>query len=561
MPRSPHTAFVLLLLGTAPILAAQAPAQKPTEAAPKSPEPAKPAPIVGKLQPVRGVVYDDANKNRTHDASEKGLPNVRVSNGRDITTTDANGRYELTIDDDDVVFVIKPRNWMTPVNAQQIPQFSYVHKPNGSPKGLKYPGVEPTGPLPASVDFPLYAHPEPDTFKALIFGDTQPRDVEEAEFVAHDVVEPLARQNQDLGATMGVTLGDVVFNDLSVFQPLTQAVSLLGLPWYNVPGNHDTNQDVDDDTHSTETWQRVFGPAYYSFNHGPTHFIVLDDIRWLVKANGKRGYIGGLGPDQMQFVRNDLATVPDDQLVVLMMHIPLVNVEDRKELYDLIARRRFALSISAHTHYQEHIFIDSADGFTGPVPHHHVVNVTACGSWWGGARDERGIPHTTMRDGAPNGYSIFTFDGSNYAIEFRAASRHPEYQMNIYAPETLEAAKAAETEILVNVFAGSPKTKVEMRLGDSGDWIPMERKAVEDPAYVETKAREDTALNAVLEQKNRENKPLTASQDPLPKPIKSPHIWAANLPANPPKGSHAIHVRETDMFGKTHTDRRWIRID
>ena len=39
-----------------------------------------------------------------------------------------------------------------------------------------------------------------------------------------------------------------------------------------------------------------------------------------------------------------------------------------------------------------------------------------------GAPDERGIPHTTMRDGAPNGYSIFTFDGHKYDIEFRAAA-------------------------------------------------------------------------------------------------------------------------------------------
>ncbi|MFO0892090.1 MAG: calcineurin-like phosphoesterase C-terminal domain-containing protein [Isosphaeraceae bacterium] len=38
-------------------------------------------------------------------------------------------------------------------------------------------------------------------------------------------------------------------------------------------------------------------------------------------------------------------------------------------------------------------------------------------------------PHTTMGD-APNGYSIFTFDGNHYEIEFRPASRPKDYQMN-----------------------------------------------------------------------------------------------------------------------------------
>ena len=40
------------------------------------------------------------------------------------------------------------------------------------------------------------------------------------------------------------------------------------------------------------------------------------------------------------------------------------------------------------------------------------------------SKDERGIPHTTMRDGAPNGYSIITFDGAKATFDFKA-SRFP----------------------------------------------------------------------------------------------------------------------------------------
>ncbi|MFO0892271.1 MAG: calcineurin-like phosphoesterase family protein [Isosphaeraceae bacterium] len=531
----------------------------------------------------RGVVYHDRNRDGVKGADEPGISRVRVSNGRDIVETDREGRYEIAVDDDTIVFVLKPRDWMTPVDEHKLPRFYYIHKPKGSPPDLRFAGVKPTGPLPASIDFPLYRRWEPNVFKALFFGDTQPRDVREVEYIAHDVVEPLILENRTIGASFGVTLGDVAFDDLSVFRPLNRVIALLDIPWYNVIGNHDLNQEAKDDRHSDETWERIYGPSYYAFDHGPVHFLVLDDVRWSIGANGRGGYVGGLGEAQMAFIREDLSRIPEDQLVVLMMHIPLTQVEDRKELYELIEKRPFAMSVSAHTHYQEHIFIDDNDGFRGPKPHHHAVNVTVCGSWWRGAPDERGIPHTTMRDGAPNGYSIFTFDGNHYEIEFRPASRPKDYQMNIYAPERVTAAAAGETEVLVNVFAGSERSVVEMRFGEAGDWVRLERYAVEDPAYLAAKNREDALLAAAVEveesRRSAQGKAGEAKDTPkadergarrrimdipfipLPDAIKSPHIWRGTLPANPSPGTHLIHVRTKDMFGRVHADRRSIKVE
>jgi hypothetical protein len=512
-----------------------------------------------------GVVYHDENRDGVRQVGEAGIPGVGVSNGLDIVATDAEGRYALEVGDDAVIFVIKPRDWMTPVDENQLPKFYYLHKPKGSPPELRFAGVAPTGPLPASVDFPLYRRWEPSTFQALFFGDTQPRNVREVEYIAHDVIEPLIAENREIGAAFGVTLGDVVFDDLDVFGPLNQAVALLGIPWYNVIGNHDLNQDANDDDHADETWERIYGPPYYAFDHGPVHFLALDDVRWFVGEDGRGRYVGGLGERQMAFIRNDLARIPKDQLVVLMMHIPLVNVEDRRELYELIAARPFALSISAHTHFQQHVFVGEEDGFRGPKRHHHVINVTVCGSWWRGAPDERGIPHTTMRDGAPNGYSILTFDGKDYDIEFRPASRPKSYQMNIYAPDEVDAAAATGgVEVLVNVFAGSEESTVEMRVGESGSWSALERVAVEDPAYAATKAREDALLAAAMaarEARGEQPGPVTELPFiPLPDVVKSAHIWRGRLPEGLPPGTHLIEVRTTDRFGKTYADRRSIRV-
>lgn len=493
-----------------------------------------------------GIVYEDLNGNRMRDPDEPGLPKIRVSNGADIVATDADGKYELTISDDAVVFVIKPSGWATPLNANNLPQFYYIHKPAGSPPDFQFAGVAPTGPLPESIDFPLTRQAEPQTFKVLMFGDPQPRDLREVEFIAHDVIEQIVLENAH-DASFGVTLGDIAFNDLDTFGPLNQAIALIGIPWYNVIGNHDLNFEAVDDQRSDETFERVYGPNYYSFDYGSTHFLVLDDVTWVGATEGEKGhYYGGLGERQMEFIRNDLAAIPEEQLVVLMMHIPLTDVQDRHELYRLIEQRPAAVSISAHAHYMEHRLIDAQDDWQGPEPHHHIVNVTVCGSWWRGQPDERGIPHTTMKDGAPNGYSIMEFDGRNYSMDFRAAGRPASYQMNIYAPEIMSRQTLTTTVVLANVFAAGPQTVCELRVGDS-PWVAMERLTTEDPNYVAETVRE-----AALGDK---------AWVGLPAPRATPHMYRGLLPTDLAPGTHQIEIRASDLHAPEVVGTRIFRLE
>lgn len=489
----------------------------------------------------RGVVYHDRNGNGIRDKGEPGLRGIRVSNQREVTVTDARGSYALPVEDDAVLFVVKPRDWSVPLDNEGVRRFFHVHKPAGSP-ALRYEGVAPTGPLPASVDFPLRPCKEPKRFTALLFGDTQPRDQAEIDYIAHDVVEEVAGTE----AALGITLGDNLFNDLSLFASLKRTIGLIGVPWVYVMGNHDTNQDAPDDARSDETWERHFGPSYYSFDHAAVHFIVLDDIMWRARTGTQSaGYSGGLGDRQLDWLRNDLALVPRDRLVVLLMHIPIEGVAEREQVYRLLEGRPHTFSASAHTHTQEHRFIGKDAGWNGAEPHHHLISATVCGSWWSGAPDERGVPHATMSDGAPNGYSIVTFEGASYSIEFRAAGRSAEYQMQIHAPEEVVASQSGAAQVLVNVFAGSPKSVVEMRLGTSGTWIPMVATRVPDPAY--------------LTMKEMEKSPKPPPGRTLPGAATSSHIWSANLPAGLPPGTHILTVRERDMFGKVHEGRRVFR--
>lgn len=501
-------------------------------------------------QQASGIVFHDRNGNQRHDAGEPGLKGIRVSNGRDFVLTGADGRYRLPVSVDTILFVIKPRGWKVPLGPDRLPRFYYIHKPAGSPQ-MQHRGIAPTGPLPASIDFALTPQNEPERFRMVLFGDPQVRTPDDANYLARDIVAELIGTD----AAFGVSLGDIVFNDLAMFPFVNRVIGQIGIPWHSAPGNHDLNFDSPSDELSLETFRSVYGPPYYSFDYGRVHFVVLDSIifRGATAAEPRGGYSGDIDAANLEFLKKDLSFVPTDTLVVLMMHYPIVsreeklNMKSRQEIYRLIERRP-SFSISGHRHYQDPRIVGREDGWEGAEPHHHLVHATASGSWWRGEPDELGLPHATMSDGTPNGYSIVTFDGNRYSVRYKVARRPADYQMNIYAPDVVKAAAASTQEVLVNVFAGTDKSRVEMRLG-GGPWIAMEKTAREDPAYMQMKKAEAGWP------------PERLRRSGLPAAIPSPHMWRAMLPANPAAGTHVLTVRTTDMFGQTWTAHRVLTVE
>jgi hypothetical protein len=499
----------------------------------------------------KGRVFHDQNSDGVSQPTERGIARVRVSNGRDIVTTDATGHYEIPVTEDTIVFIVKPRDWHPPVDDSRIPRFYYVHKPNGSPPGLAYPGVAPTGPLPEAIDFPLYRNDEPETFDVVVLGDPQPQSQRQIDYFAHDVLEELVGVN----AAFGVSLGDLVFDDLSLFEPLNDAVASVGIPWYNVLGNHDMNYLAQSDRESDERFEAVYGPGTYAFEFGPVHFVVLDDVVFQGLAAGENGgltprYTGGVTDDQIAFLEAYLPTLPEDELLVLMTHIPFTLSsykpgENRRRLFEVLALHPRSVSLAAHSHLQRHAFIGQEQGNAGPE-HHQMVVATACGSWWGGAPDEVGLPHTTMRDGTPNGYWIFHFEGSEYSGRFKAARRPVDYQMNIWAPEVVEVNTSEPVEVLANVFSGSERSTVEMRVGSGDSWKALEPTLRTDPGYA-----------ALFEREIASRSQFWA---PSPAPANAAHLFSRMLDTDLPIGTHVLEVRTTDSFGQRARARRFIRV-
>jgi len=484
----------------------------------------------------RGHVFHDKNGNGIFDNNESGIRGVGVSNGREVVATNGRGEYSLPVTDDTILFVVKPRGWTTALDVDGISRGYYTHKPAGSPI-TEYPGVAPTGPLPASVDFPLTRQREPKKFDVLLFGDPQPEDEEGVEHFGHDVVEELVGSD----AMFGITLGDIVEDRLDLLDDINARTAQIGVPWHYVMGNHDMNKDSTTDVLADETFERIYGPPYYSFTYGKVHVVVLDSVyREADKFHGE------LGERQLAFIENDLAHIPDDYLVIFAMHIPLVGFSDKEALLNIVKDRSHLLMVAAHRHQIDQIFLGPDNGWRGDTALHlYVVGATG-GSWWTGFRDASGIPHATMSDGSPNGYAVLSIDGNEYSFRYKAARRPADYQMIITAPERVTAAQAETTEIVVNVFAASERATVEMRLGDSRDWIPMTRRRGVDP-FVEAFHERETAI--------------APEEAPWGKPGETNHLWTGALPANPPVGMTVLTVRIVDQFGATFTGRRLISIE
>lgn len=517
---------------------------------------------------VTGIVYEDRSKAGGRQSGDPGLAGILVSNGREVAKTGTDGRYTLPIGEEGIVFVIKPTGYSVPTDDNNLPRHSYVHQPNGTPAdlALRFGGLEPTGALPASVDFGLTRADEPTAFDVILFTDPQPESAAELEFVRDTALVSVLGTR----AAFGMTTGDVMFDDLSLYPRYNRLIGRIGVPWWHIGGNHDLDFEAPDATRSRETFKRTYGAPYYAFNHGSALFLMLDNVRYLgastAPAGGSGGkYEGRFGERQLAFVANVLKETPADRLVVVAMHIPLVTdldpndpaqtSIDRDELIRLLAGRP-VLSISGHTHTTEHHYLGE-----GGQHHHHVLTAVS-GSWWSGPYDRRGIACADSRDGTPNGYHVLSIEGARYTTRFVPASQPAattmrislesqfhgrdrevgrDYRIQQLLGSPIAAEAVAATNLVVNVFDGGPKTQVTCRIG-TGTPLTLTRTRRPDPFVEQVFAR------------NAATKKSWVKAEP------STHIWVGRLPADLGPGTHRADITVRDEYGREHDDHLVVEV-
>lgn len=525
MPHASSVVFLLLLA-----FAAGAPAQTAT---------------------VGGSVYEDRNGNGLRERNERGIGGIKVSNGRELAITDAQGRYALPRRDGGTLFVIKPATHATATGDNGLPRFWHHLFPAGSPT-LRYGGIAATSPA-ETYDFALEPqHAAKGDLKMLVFGDPQPKSRTDVGYYERDIVQPLVGHHD---ARLGLSLGDIVNDDLRLYPDMNRVTAKLGVPWLHVPGNHDLDFDATRDEDALLSFRNVYGPDSYAWEEPQASFIVLDDVVYM--PGKKPAYVGGLREDQFAFLEAYLATLPKDRRVVISVHIPFFDpvpgVEtfrraDRERLFALLQDHAQVLLLSAHTHNQRHYFHDAATGWHGAKPLHEYNAGATCGAFWSGVKDAQGIPDTTMSDGTPNGYAWLTFkpDGA-YSLRYQVARGADGEAIGLHAPKVLRRAAWPAFGVFANVYMGDADSRVEYRI-DEGEWKPMKRVDQPDPRLVAENIADDEA-NALR------------GYDRSPEADPSTHLWRGTLPTDLAVGEHRIDVRAFDRWQGERRAQTRYRLD
>jgi len=403
----------------------------------------------------RGTVFDDLNRNGRQDPGEPGIAGVKVSNGLDVTLTDDAGAYELSARADMSLMVIQPKGYQVPHNDDWVPQFSYQHKPNGSPKPLRYGGLPATGPLPEAVNFPLIKAGNGSSADCIVLGDTQTYSNQEISYFRDSTIDDLLDREETPDCVIAV--GDVVGDDLGLIPRMAEVIGSLNAPQWWVHGNHDYDIDADFDEDSADTWRRLVGPAYYAFEIGDAIVFSIDNVVYpctkddavapghdYCVTDDRKRYNGRITKEQVIWIENVLALTDPDKLVIFAHHIPFVTFYDETspihqtdnvtDLYRLVEGRE-ALSLSGHTHTTE--VFEPGDSFAGwrsavgveALPFRHIVAGAASGAWYQGDFGHDGTPMALQRMGAPKGWFRLDLRGTEYIETYRGANVGRERRM------------------------------------------------------------------------------------------------------------------------------------
>jgi hypothetical protein len=488
---------------------------------------------------IQGRVFLDADGNGVSGPGERGLPGVKLSNGRELVVSAADGRYSIAVRPGDTLFVVKPPDFDVPRGADRLPRFWRHHFPAGSPV-LRYGGISPRSI--DQADFPLTrAAARPGALDVLLFGDPQVKSPRDADFYARDIVAPL---QADPGAQLGLSLGDIVNDDLSLLPAVDAVTARLGRPWLHLPGNHDVDFDAPGDAQSLLSYRASLGPDTYAWEETAASFILFDDVVMQLAPGAAPSYIGGLREDQFAFLTAYLATLPAARPLVLAAHIPFhdaapgqttFRTADRERLFALLRRFEHVLLLTSHAHAQRHYFHGRADGWNGAGTLHEYVVGAACGGFWSGAEDADGIPDTRMSDGTPNGYARLHLGAKGaYRLRWHVARDPADTRIALHAPRVLRRGAYPAWGVTANVFMGMDDTRVEYRI-DGGEWRPMHRVAANDPGLVALNAADDAAARLQSFDRAVEAAPST-------------HLWRGGLPTDLALGEHRVEVRAFDRW-------------
>lgn len=355
---------------------------------------------------------------------KKGIKNVVMSDGFSVVLTDANGNYEITPDPKaQSIFMSTPAGYVFKTDYNLARQYEKL--------------------VAKKFDFNLEALNKDDNHHYfIIWADPQVKNKKDVKQMMDtsvpDTIETIRSLGKD-SLVHGICVGDLVWDAHDLFPDYNEAIEKMGIPFFQVLGNHDMDYRMGGDETSDVTFKQHYGPTYYSFNRGKAHYVVLDDVRYL---GTEREYDGYLTEGQLAWLKKDLQYVPKGQLLIINLHIPVYShVKNNKDFYAVLEGFTNVHIMSGHTHYHANNLQN------GVYEHNHG---TVCGAWWTGP---------ICVDGTPRGYGVYEVNSTELAWYYKPTGLPKENQLSIYVEKL-----ANQLRLIANVWNYDPKWKVEYYL-------------------------------------------------------------------------------------------------
>ena len=410
---------------------------------------------------LRGSVVDDDGR---------GIAGVVVNNGREFCRTDRNGTWQLLTDTAVSKFV-----------AISTPREYELPRRDGLAEGFYVPVSNVLG-EPSRIRFTLHRRDTvTDRFYYIAVSDPQILNQHDMKRWRTETVASImgtAAALRKTGEVVGMTLGDVVFDNMNIYRQYVQSIKNKYLTFFQCIGNHDFqkayadlhNSEVGASDYAEKMYGEFFGPVNYSFNIGRCHVITMKNINY----RGGCKYEEEITDEDMRWLERDLSYVPKDVMVILNMHAPawnkmepIDNILNADRLAEVLAPWECHV-FAGHTHFFENVEV---------TPHLYQHNIAAaCGAWW---------TSNLNRDGAPNGYMVATVDSTSMKWQYKAVNSKSVLQMRVYKPGEFRTQK---NYVVANVWEWDPHCRV-VWYEDGKYKGRMQRFIDNDEAFLQTKPR------------------------------------------------------------------------
>lgn len=442
---------------------------------------------------------------RVIDKKGKGIENVVVNDGLHFTKTDKEGRWSFFVDSlySKFVSISTPAEYELP----QQDGLASFYKPVREVISGKNNDFVLTKRKKACNSFSYLAISDPQILNESDMSRWRNETVKDIRHVA----DSLKKQRE----VIAMSLGDLVFDNMPLYDEYAETCRSLGVAMFQTIGNHDFDKRYQDlhnmrlgtPFYAEQYYNRFFGPTDYSFNIGKIHVITMKNLNYV----GDRKYIDAVTDQQLEWLEKDLSYVPKGSIVFVNMHAAGWNkISDAGNFRGAdkvvaILKDYQVHYFCGHTHFYQNIEVT-------PTFYQHNIGA-ACGSWWMGDYSVCG---------APNGYLVVDVNGNDVRWHFKPTKGCFNEQFRVYLPGQFRSQPAT---VVANVWDYDPHCKVEY---------------CEDGQYKGAMEQFEDIDDAYIAQQVKVGKRVKSSTE---------HLFRFK----PTKGTKQIQVVFTNRFGEKYS--------